>query len=105
MLGSFGFWLVVLTGLLGYLCSSLLLRWYALRRRERESQVPGRVLDVSEIAPRVERVRQNYIGFGDRPRKPSFTRTFLVERARRVVGALAYFHPERGEMDAEKSGG
>ena len=97
----FTFWLIVLAILVTYLCTSIRRRQMAeeARWRELEKQFPGKALDVSAIAPRVQRGRENhFLAANSLPRR-ALHRTGLLVAARRLVSSLAYFRLVRHETE------
>jgi hypothetical protein len=115
MLESFTFWLSVVPVLITYLCVSVGLRWLAEKRRQRLeerrqrffwSQWQGKGFDVSVIAPKIQRVRQDPIAASKSRPHHIFYRRGLIAVARRMVTHLAYFRCERAaEPEAQHHDG
>jgi hypothetical protein len=99
MLHSLTFRLIVLAVLITYLWVRVVLRLRAeeVRRRARESQFPGRAFDVSAIAPRIRRVRHDYLEAARGRSRYEYYRAGLLAAARRIVTRFSYFRCERHE--------
>jgi hypothetical protein len=104
MLESFTFWLIVVAVLIAYLCVSVGLRWRAeeVRRRANEKQFTGTAFNVSAIAPRIQRLRQDHLAAERSRPHHSFYRTGLMAAARRMVANLMYFRRARPEHETQK---
>lgn len=94
MRDPYQFLIVALVVLVAYLCLSVRRRWRAeeAKWRARELHFPGKAFDVSQIAPRVQRVRANYPEAAHARTHQPFHHGGLLAAARRWVASLAYFH-------------
>jgi len=101
MLESFTFWLSIVAVLLAYLCVSVGLRWRSEEadRRSRETHWPGKAFDVSAIAPRIRRVRQDPLQVLQARGHPSASQTRLLAVARRLIAGLPFFDRNRSEHE------
>jgi hypothetical protein len=97
------FRLSVLAVLVAYLCVSVGLRWRAeeTKRRSRESQSPGTAFDVSAIAPKIRRVRQDPLAALRARPDYTFHRIRLIAMARRMITQLSFFHRESSEHETQ----
>ena len=104
MFDSFTFWLIVLAVLIAYLAVSLGVHAYIqeVRRRPPEREFEGHGFQASTIAPRVEQVRQDHLGFTQNRPQDSFYRTELMASARRMLIGMSFFQHERSEEEMEK---
>jgi hypothetical protein len=107
--------LTVLALLLAYLCFSIEkrrraedARWLAREREEQERRqtrlehAPGAALDVSAIAPQIQRLRQDHLAaLHTRPHE-AFYRRGLIAAVRQMVTSLSYFHRVRPEQEMPK---
>jgi hypothetical protein len=107
--------LTVLALLLAYLCFSIEkrrraedARWLAREREEQERRqtrlehAPGAALDVSAIAPQIQRLRQDHLAaLTIRPHQ-AFYRRGLIAVVRQVVTGLSFFQRARSEHEMQK---
>jgi len=93
--------LVVLVG------SSLYIKHRQRVRSQPERYDPakwtGKAIDVTQLKPKVENVRRNYLAARQPPKDLCFRRA-LIEMARRAVAQLAYFHDRAPEHQAQAHG-
>jgi hypothetical protein len=103
MLESFTFWLSVLAVLVAYLSVSVGVRWRAeeAKRRSRECQSPGTAFDVSVIAPKIRRLRQDPLAALQGRPHHTFYRTGLIAVARRVITHRSFFRRESSEHEIQ----
>ena len=108
MVTSFTFWLLVLAGLIAYLCVSVWLRLRATVRAEQarlraiEREHPPRAFDTSAMVPQMERVRQDYIVSAQRRWRLVHSRAELFAAARRLVTSFTYFGCLRDQHESQK---
>jgi len=103
MFDSFTFWLIVLAVLIAYLGVSLAVHAniQEVRQRHREREFNGHAFQVSEIAPRIEQVRQDHLAFAQARPKHSSYRAGLMAAARSLVTSMSFFQPEKSEEQSE----
>ena len=78
-----------------------------VRRRAASRQWTGRAFEVSAVAGRIQRLRQDYVTEAHSHPGQSSRRRALLAMTRRVVGRLSYFrktetqHPDAGEHGSQ----
>jgi hypothetical protein len=111
MFESFTFWLVVLALLVAYLFVSVERRHRAEDAREREERarrvagighLAGASFDVSAIAPRIGRLRQDHLAAPHSPPCHAFYRRGLLAAVREMVASLSYFLRAGAEREMRK---
>jgi hypothetical protein len=111
MFETFTFWLIVLALLVSYLLVSVERRHCAEEAREKEERArrvarmghsPGAAFDVSAIAPRIERLRQNHLAAQHPRPHHAFYRKGLIAAVRQMVTSLPYFHRASSEPEMQK---
>ena len=102
VLGFFTWWLLlVLAILVAYLFARARLRSSTeeVRQRALDREFPASAFDVLAIAPRIRRVRDDYIAAAHCRAYHSFHRAQLLAVARRQITSLPYFRHERHEYE------
>ena|SRR6202034_1012019 len=102
MFDSFTFYLIVLTVLVAFLCVSVGRRLREEERRSRERQLPGTAFDVSAIAPRINRLRQDHLAAVQSRPHLAFYRRGLIAVAGRMIARLSFFQRPMREHESHK---
>jgi hypothetical protein len=93
-------WLGLVALLGSYLCLKHRQRVRSHYERYESAEWTGKAIDVTELKPKVEEVRRNYLEARQPVKSPCFHRA-LIELARQAVARLAYFHDRVPEEHAQ----